>query len=260
MDLREALAVRAGAVVAITGGGGKTTALYRLGAELADGGVPVLLTGTTRFTPPEGDAAPNLTLVESADALVHALRHARAWPVTAAAGWGSKGRLLPLDPAWLDRLHAEQPALAIIVEADGSAMRPFKAPGEHEPVIPPCSSLVVNVVGLDAIGRPLDETHVHRPERVAVLTGVAIGAPVTEAAVVTVMTHAAGGRKGVPPAARWAALLNKADTPQRRATAGVVAAALAPRLRGNDVIVVAQLKRAPAVLRVVEAAQVAGKT
>src|SRR5262245_11377437 len=248
MELCDALAVRAGDVVAIVGGGGKTTALYLLGRELAAHGIPTLLCGTTRFTPPAEGDAPNLTLLADDAELLAATDRATSWPVTTATGWGSKDRLLPLEPGWIDSLHARRPELAVVIEADGSAMRPFKAPGEHEPVIPASATLVVAVAGIDAVGRPLDETHVHRPERVAALTGASLGEPVTAAVVARVLLHPDGGRKLVPPRARWIALLNKADTPERRAAADDVAVLL--RAAGAATVVNAQLRREPPVIGV----------
>ena len=54
----------------------------------------------------------------------------------------------------------------VLIEADGSRMRPIKAPAEHEPVIPPGATLVVPVMGIDALDLPLAEA-AHRPESVA---------------------------------------------------------------------------------------------
>jgi probable selenium-dependent hydroxylase accessory protein YqeC len=249
MELIEALDLRRGDVVALVGGGGKTAALYRLGAELSRHGAPVLLCGTARFTPPEGDAPPNLVVVADEAALRRALSR-RTSPLTVATGWGSKGRLLPVEPAWLDAVHRDDPELTIVIEADGSAMRPFKAPGEHEPVIPTGATLVVSVVGVDAAGRPLDETHVHRPERVAAISGASVGATVTPEMIAAVLRHPAGGRKGLPAGARWVPLLNKADSAGRRDVAEVVAALLAP---AAERVVIAHLKRTPPVARLVTA-------
>ena len=250
MELAEALGVRPGDVVALVGGGGKTAALYRLGRELAArpdvGGV--VLSGTTRFTPPERGAAPNLTLLDPADP-PQCVAVSGPWPRTVATGQGSKGRLLPVAPEWVDALYALHPDWTIVLEADGSAMRPFKAPARHEPVIPACATLVVPVVGIDAAGRPLDEAHVHRPEIVAALTGTRPGAPVDEALIAAVLTHPDGGRKGTPPAARWLPLINKADTPARLARADTLAALLRPAARR---VVIARLRDEPPVVRLIE--------
>src|SRR5215470_16151128 len=89
--------------------------------------------------------------------------------------------------------------------------RPFKAPADHEPVIPEETTLVIAVVGADVFGQPLDGEHVHRPERVSALSGAAPGSPVTPELVARVLTHPEGGRKGVPPGARLAVLINKMD-------------------------------------------------
>lgn len=246
--LAQALAVHTGDVVALVGGGGKTAALYRLGWELATRGVPVVLGGTARFTPPEGGPVPNLLmLTEAAEA--PALPPEGPWPLTVTTGPGSKGRLLPVPVEWVDAWHARHPDWVIVLEADGSAMRPFKAPAEHEPVIPVSATLVVPVVGIDAAGRPLDATHVHRHEIVAALTGAEPGALVTEDVIAATLVHPSGGRKGVPPGARWVPLINKADNPERLAHAERLAALLTAEA---ERVVIARLRGEPPVVRVVE--------
>jgi probable selenium-dependent hydroxylase accessory protein YqeC len=152
--------------------------------------------------------------------------------------------LLPLDPAWLDRLHLARPDLSIIAEADGSAMRPFKAPGEGEPVMPAATTTALTVVGLDVLGRPLDERAVHRPERVAALTGALPGAPVTAGLIAAVLAHPAGGGKDVPSGARRVVMLNKAETPERVAAAELIAARVQTVTAR---VVISQLKREPAI-------------
>lgn len=214
MLLSDALDVRAGDVVALVGGGGKTHALYLLGRELAAQGRPVVLSGTTRFTPPEWRAAPNLLFVSESDP-PDALKLPGAWPVTVATGWGRKQRLMPVSPEWVCGIHRLYPELLIVLEADGSGMRPLKAPAAHEPVIPACASLVVSLAGLDVVGAPLNDGRVHRHEHVARLLGRPAGSPIRPEDVSRLLVHPEGGRKGVPPAARWIPLLNKADTPER---------------------------------------------
>jgi molybdenum cofactor cytidylyltransferase len=97
-------------------------------------------------------------------------------------------------------------------EADGSRMRPFKAPAGHEPVIPAETTLVLIVVGADILGKPLDGDHVHRPELVAALCGAPLGTRITPEMVARVLAHPEGGRKGVPAGARVVALINKVES------------------------------------------------
>jgi len=54
------------------------------------------------------------------------------------------------------RLRAWCPGVCLLNEADGSRMRPFKAPADHEPAIPVETTLVVPVVGADVFGKPLE--------------------------------------------------------------------------------------------------------
>jgi molybdenum cofactor cytidylyltransferase len=91
-------------------------------------------------------------------------------------------------------------------------MRPFKAPAEHEPVVPDCTTLLVPVVGIDALGRPLTEKYVHRAGRVAELAGAEVGVEVTPEIVASVLAHPLGGLKGLPPVARATPLINKVES------------------------------------------------
>ena len=62
---------------------------------------------------------------------------------------------------------------------------------------------------LIALGKPLAEEHVHRPELVADLTEAAVGEPVTVEMVATVLSHPQGGLKGLPKQARVIPILNQ---------------------------------------------------
>jgi molybdenum cofactor cytidylyltransferase len=78
-------------------------------------------------------------------------------------------------------------------------------------VIPASTTLLVPVVGIDAIGAPLDNEHVHRAERVAELAGVKIGSTVEPGLVARVIASERGGLKNRPPEARVTPLINKAE-------------------------------------------------
>ncbi len=255
MNLGEAFALGPRERVAIVGGGGKTTILFRLAAEAVAAGRAAVVAGTTRFTPPRAGAAPPLLIVGEGDdprgAVAAALRNAPALTVT--TGRGDKGRWLPLSPQQADAL-ALLPALGLLaLEADGSRNRPFKAPGDGEPVIPASTTLVLSVVGLDVIGQPLDGGWVHRPERVAALAGLSPGEPITPEAVARVLLHAEGGRKGVPAGARWLPVLNKAE-PERRPAGERLAELLLAG--GADAVVLVSAASADPVVGVARSGQV----
>lgn len=250
MDLTEALALRGREVVALVGGGGKTTTLYRLCREAASRGRRAVATGTARFTPPAGGTDAPLLVDEDesrlAGAVVKRLRETDPWLI-AATGHASQGRLLPISYETVAGLASRPEIDLVAIEADGSAMRPFKAPAEHEPALPPSATLVVAVVGADCFGRPLAEDAVHRPERVISLTGAAHGEPVTPALVASVLAHSDGGRKDVPEGARFAVLINKV-TPAREAASRETARLLLAA--GVVRVVLAQAREEPPVVDV----------
>jgi molybdenum cofactor cytidylyltransferase len=249
MDLTDALELGPREIVALVGGGGKTTAMYRLCVEAAAHGRSAVASGTARFTEPFGGATVPLLVDEDESKLAESVSAALAtepW-VIAAAGRGSKERLQPLSYESVDRL-ARNPAIGLIaLEADGSAMRPFKAPAEHEPALPDSATFVVAVVGADIFGRPLTQEAVHRPERVAALTGASLGDIVTPHMVAAVLAHPQGGRKGIPAAARFAVLINKVG--ERRLRDARTAASLL-RERGVQVVVLAQVREERPVVEV----------
>lgn len=227
MTLAEALRMSADESVALVGGGGKTTAMFRLAREVVDRGGRAITTTTTRIFGAQIALAP--AHVPAADATQERLaaalavhRHVLVIGPTEAGSGKAEGVSLDL----FRRLRGWFPDVCMLNEADGSRMRPFKAPADYEPVIPTDTTLVVPVVGADVFGAPLDAEHVHRPELVSALGGAPPGAPITPAIVARVLAHPDGGRKGVPPGARVVVLINKVETLPDRAPARETAACL----------------------------------
>ena len=220
MKLTDALQMTADEVVALVGGGGKTTAMFRLAREVVDGGGGAITTTTTRIFGAQIALAPahvpaaDLTRERVAAALA-AHRHVLVIGATDAGSGKAEG--VSLDQ--FRRLRAWFPGVCLLNEADGSRMRPFKAPADYEPVIPTETTLVVPVVGADVFGKTLDADHVHRPELVSALSGAPPGTPITPAIVARVLAHPQGGRKGVPAGARIVVLINKVESLPDRAPA-----------------------------------------
>lgn len=217
MDLFDAFDLKPGAVVAAVGGGGKTSLVYALGDQAAAMGLPAIVTTTTRFTRRTTGNMPRVVEL-AGDAPGEGLRAELhdGEAIVVSAGPGKQGRMLGVPTETIDG-WANVGAGVIAIEADGSAHRPFKAPAAHEPVIPPSTTDVIVCVGLDVLGKPLDERNVHRPEIVARLARAAMGDAVTIDHILRVLSHDEGGRKSVPVGARLHALLNAPGDDAQRA-------------------------------------------
>jgi molybdenum cofactor cytidylyltransferase len=210
MRLWEALAVQKGEVVAFVGAGGKTTAMYRLGRELASQGWHVIVTTTTHIRPPVVEPGEELVVVDDHAQALGATRQALSQNhlvTLAAQHLPAENKLKGVPPHWIASVLPL--ADVILIEADGSRGLPLKAPAAYEPVLPDATSLVVPVVGIDAVGLPLSAENVHRPGLVAALTGLAPGDAITTAAVSALLVHRQGALKNAPAQARVVPLLNK---------------------------------------------------
>jgi probable selenium-dependent hydroxylase accessory protein YqeC len=227
VTLVEALGVRVGDVVALAGGGGKTTAMFRLAREIVARGGQALTTTTTHIFGEQVALAPAHVRAGDAtrDTVVAALAAHRHVLVIGATD-PATGRAAGVPLELFARLGAWCPRACVLNEADGSRGRPFKAPAPHEPVIPDETTLVVPVVGADVLGQTLDAEHVHRPEQVARLAGVARGACVTPEVVARVLAHREGGLRNVPAGARVVVLINKVETLTDREPAREIAVRL----------------------------------
>jgi molybdenum cofactor cytidylyltransferase len=220
LTLAEALGLRGDDVVALVGGGGKTTTMFRLARETVAGGGRAITTTTTRIFAAQIALSPaHLAAAEATREGVEAALAAHGQVLVIGPADPATGKADGVSLDLFRRLRSWAPGACILNEADGSRMRPFKAPAEHEPVIPVSTTLVVLVVGADVLGKPLDADHVHRPERVGALGGTPLGALVTPALVARVLSHPEGGRKDVPAGARVIALINKVDSLPDRAPA-----------------------------------------
>jgi probable selenium-dependent hydroxylase accessory protein YqeC len=103
----------------------------------------------------------------------------------------------------------------VIVEADGAASRPLKTPNATEPVIPNNTSLVIPVVGVEAIGCPLNDENVFRSDIASRLLGVPLGTIISAELVASLITHPQGIMKGSPSVARVVPFINKMDLDKR---------------------------------------------
>jgi len=250
VKLVDALGLKRDEVVALVGGGGKTSAMFRLARETVGAGGQAITTTTTRIFAAQIALAPAHVAAaaatrESVAAALDAHRHVLVIGETDPSTGKADGVSLEL----FRRLREWFPGACLLNEADGSRMRPFKAPAAHEPVIPVETTLVVPVVGADVFGQTLDADHVHRPELISALSGAPLGAPVTPEIVARVLAHPDGGRKGVPPGVRVVVLINKVASLRDRSPAHETARHLL-RDPAIDSVVLSELRGDEPVLEV----------
>ncbi|MBW1710296.1 MAG: putative selenium-dependent hydroxylase accessory protein YqeC [Deltaproteobacteria bacterium] len=214
VTLREKFQLGDRGVISLVGAGGKTTLMFTLARELARLGEPVLTTTTTKIFMPSREQSANVIITPHPEKLIKkALEFSkRDAYLTAAEGYlAGQGKLTGFEPEAINQLWETGLFRWILVEADGAARKPLKAPALHEPVIPSCSGWLVAVAGLDAVGKPLDDQWIFRAGLYSQITGLPLGEPITEESVATVILDEQGLMKGGPPQAKRFVFLNKAD-------------------------------------------------
>jgi len=237
LSIRQAL-LRAGDSpgIAFVGAGGKTTALFQLARSLPS---PVIVTATTHLGAWQVEMADRHIITDS-PAPLEELEHALQG-VILITGKLEGDRTQPVDDRLLPWLHeyCGSHDMPLLIEADGSRQRPLKAWADHEPAVPVFADQVVQVVGLSALGKPLNDDTVHRPEIFSRLSGRAPGNTITPEAIMQVLTHPNGGLKNIPGGARRVVLLNQAETVELQSTASRM---VQPLLESYDSVVIASLK------------------
>lgn len=191
--------------VCVVGAGGKKTTMYALAARLDR----AVVTSTVRipiFDPHVGRVVVTREPVEALAAAEPA-----DFPLGLVPTQERSDRYLGYGPDTVEEISTAHDG-PVLVKADGARTRGFKAPSDREPQLPDDVDVVVPIASTRVVGRPLTEEWTHRPERIADLTGLSVGDPITPGAVATVLASEEGGRKDVPPDAVVVPLLTQVDT------------------------------------------------
>lgn len=239
--LIRALALERSRVISLCGAGGKTTLMFSLAREFIAAGERVLITTTTKIARDEAEGWPSFAATTQEQVLEHARRllpesgPERSGAVIAYSRVGGDGyRLVGYAPELVDALGRAGHFDRILVEADGSARKPLKAPAAHEPVIPSATDALLIVAGINGLGLPLSEDNLFRASIWSTLSGLALCEPVSAESLARCVAHTEGLARGCPVAAQRILFLNQADTAQRRSAARRVAECLAAT-PGNSV-------------------------
>lgn len=205
-------------LVAVVGAGGKKTTMYAL-AEATD---RAIVTATVRIPIFDEHVARVEVTADPESAL--AASEPDDFPLGLVPEQERPDRYHGYDRGVVEDLAAAHDG-PVFVKADGARMREFKAPDDREPQIPAGADAVIPVVSAHVVGEPLTDERVHRPERVAAITGLDVGDEVTTDAVGAVLASSEGGLRDVLPDAEVVALVNKVDDEAGEAAARAVAEA-----------------------------------
>jgi probable selenium-dependent hydroxylase accessory protein YqeC len=252
--LTEALGIKAKEMISLVGAGGKTTLMFRLAKELFLNGKKVVTTTTTKILEPTPGETGSLFIDPDEEKIKDFVwRHLDQYHhITIALERLGSGKLKGISPNLVKGLWSSHGIDTIIIEADGAAGRPVKAPRENEPVIPTNTTLVVAILGVDGMEMELNEENVFQPERVSKITGIPIGERLTDEAMAILMTHPEGIFKGTPSSSRVIAFLNKVDIPNGVVKAKSIGQKIFEKKhRQIERIVLGQLKNEPPVAEVI---------
>jgi probable selenium-dependent hydroxylase accessory protein YqeC len=253
-SLGDSLGLREREVIGLTGAGGKTTLMFRLARELFLGGKKVVTTTTTKILEPaSGETMSLFVHPEEKELRQFVYNHLNEYKhVTIARERLGSGKLKGVSSDLVDDLCRSGRIDYIIVETDGAAGRPVKAPREGEPVIPSSTTLVVAILGVDGVEKELNEENVFQAERVSKMTGIPVGRKMTDEAMAVLVTHPEGIFKGAPSSSRVIAFLNKVDVPNRIIKAREIAQNIIQRKHPQiEKVILGQLRNEPPVVEII---------
>ena len=246
-------------VISVVGGGGKSSAVFRIALDLAKSGRRAVITHTARIAAFQTAWSPaTVEVLDDTLPWAHIEGALDKHHVCLLTGTVVADRRVGLPPHLVDELvqaAANLGIAAITVEADGSKMRPAKAPADHEPVLPGATTLLAPVLGLDAVGAVIGPRLFHRDELVRQVlelpgsTDSRTDNRFTPRHAADLLVHPAGGAKALPSAARLLPILNKADTPLRLLCGRLAARRLVTRGQPALLTAVGDASRDPVIER-----------
>jgi len=210
-NLVEALGMGEREHLAIVGAGGKTTLLLSLAENLRDNRVVISTTTKIHYDEARKALKPIITLQEPD--WKHTLKDClnRENQAVLVKQIMVSGKVNGISPSLADEIFQDQEITYLLLEADGAAGRPVKAPSEKEPVIPASVTKVVAMMGLDAINQPFNQEKVFRGKEFQMITGINTGEKIVPEKLFHLFIDPKGLFKGTPPSANKIVFLNRLD-------------------------------------------------
>ena len=146
--------------ITFVGGGGKTTSIFKLAKELKELNRSILITTTTAMYVPDKKNYDYFFLEKTSKKFKQ-----KKPSITVYGGKIENRKIKNTDVLELENIFFRGQFDYILVEGDGSKGKPIKAPEAYEPVVPKNTTKTIGVIGLDSLGRKINEENVHRVEK-----------------------------------------------------------------------------------------------
>lgn len=200
------------AMICLVGAGGKTTTMFNLASALKAIGQRVLVTTTTKIFYPHSNQYD--AMIMDTGGTLSQLEKSRPATITCLGAKLSRrdNKIIGVDKNRVDKIYDEGFFDTILVEGDGAKRKPIKAPGPWEPVIPRCTTQTLGIIGLDALGKPVNDKNVHRWKQFCATTKTKENDIIDENIITRLIASPNGLFKDVPKNSRCMVLLNKAET------------------------------------------------
>ena len=212
-------------IITLVGGGGKTSLMCFLAEFAASLGKRVVATTTTKLWlkgPNPGKLVFAQTLRDCSD-LINTCGSEKMLTLVKNIYAENKNKAEGFLPEQIDCLAALFPDICFVVEGDGACGKPLKGHYAYEPVIPQASSILLPVVGIDALNKPLIEQNVHRAAIAADKINKPYGIAIDVQDIVQLLLSPAGYLRNCPAGCRVIPAINKVEDKYRETAAYTMA-------------------------------------
>ncbi len=195
-------------IVALIGGGGKTSLLNRLGTELVEqnNSRSVLLSSLTRMLRDSQDET--FTLEHIHEQGIRSLMQSYN-PLKILGLQVTHEKLAGITDKTLADLRPHFDAC--VFECDGARGLPLKVHNQRDPIIPEFASHAIVIVGADVVGTSINDGRVHRPDLFCEKWDVSPETVMDASFVAQVVTSGHGYHEKIPAAIPVSYYVNKAD-------------------------------------------------
>lgn len=157
MKLNEIIGIKNKSVISIVGCGGKTTLMYLLANDLKYDN-KVLISTTTKILLPTREEVDFLAIGENQYQSIRNNKNNGVYAYSKAIT--KENKFIGINESDIKTLTRDFDF--ILLEADGSKMKPIKGWNDTEPVISKETNLTIGVMSLESLGLEINDNNVHR--------------------------------------------------------------------------------------------------